>query len=849
MAEPLVLGPPDSGVTYAAYRDERPVLSGGIAVTGWKPGANGVWEAAAPRDARGQVMGFNQLWVNAQRRTLARTPNYAPPGPETPLGSTEGYFTVVRKAPPLRDPATGQETDRARTALGYQPGSIKAWPNLDDVHVVLYHSWETSRHRIADVDETNQVVTFTGPACWPIFYFGRPQRYYVENAPDALDAPGEWYLDKQAGVVRCIPLPGEDLTKVEVIVPRLTRLLEMRGDANAGLWVENVTFRGLSFQYEDWVLEPQGHSDPQAVASAPAAIMANGIRNCAFEDCEIAHVGDHGIWLRTACKDNRLVKCRLHDLGIGGVRIGVPYGVSSDAETSSGNVVDNCHLYDGGHVYAGGVGLWVGQAFGNRLTHNEIHDFTYTGISIGWTWGDDETRCRDNVIEHNHVHHVMNRMLNDGGAIYTLGKSPGSIIRGNVFHDVWPWSAIGWGIYLDATTNRYLVEDNLVYHTLCGGWMGANGDHENVIQNNVFALFGQYALWPYWEKRPNTFRRNLVYLTQGELFWGPAERFLKERLAAGEPLGEWDYNLYWSPALAAVPKPDTPPYELLFFAQPFAEWQRNTGLDQHSVIADPRFVDVDKLDFRLQGDSPALKLGFQPFDCAEAGLYGDPRWVAEARAMEHPPTRVPPPPGPPEPTPVDDGFENSLVGTSPESAIVSGEEQGASIRVTDAQAAAGRHSLKVTDSPDVQPAWQPHFFYQPYFTRGQVRQSFDILLEQGALAYTEWRDTGTYPDIIGPSVTFDARAGAEGQVIVGGNTVMTVPLGQWVHVAIEAVVGKGAPGTWRLSVQAAGQEARVFTDLASTGRQFVELHWLGFVSTATTKAVFYLDNVKVQPGP
>ena len=259
MAEPLVLEPPDSGVTYAAYRDERPVLSGGLAVTGWRPGANGVWEAEAPRDGRGQVIGFNQLWVNGQRRTLARTPNYAPPGPETPLGSTEGYFTVVRKAPPLRDPVTGQETDRERTAFGYQPGSIKAWPNLDEVHVVLYHSWETSRHRIAAVDETNQVVTFTGPACWSIFYFGRPQRYYVENAPDALDALGEWYLDKPAGVVRYIPLPGEDLTKAEVIVPRLTRLLQMRGEPNAGLWVENVTFRGLSFQYEDWVLEPQGH--------------------------------------------------------------------------------------------------------------------------------------------------------------------------------------------------------------------------------------------------------------------------------------------------------------------------------------------------------------------------------------------------------------------------------------------------------------------------------------------------------------------------------------------------------------------------------------------------------------
>ena len=844
LAAPLVLSPEDSGVTFAAYPGERPVLSGGVTVSGWQANGDRTWSAPAPRDETGQVVAFNQLFVNGHRRTLARTPNYVAPGPQTPLGSTEGYFTVQGKAPPRRDEAAGRETDRQSLGFVYEPESIRRWDDLSDVRVVLYHSWENSRHPIADVDETNGIVTFTGPCVWNIFYFGQPQRYYVENAPDALDAPGEWYLDKRQGVVRTIALPGEDLATAEVVVPRLTNLVTLTGDANLGLWVEGITFRGLSFQYEDWVMEPGGHSDAQAVHTAPAAIMADGARGCLFEDCEIAHVGDYALWLREGCKDNRVVQCRIHDLGVGGPRIGVHYYPASDVVTSSGNEISNCHIYDGGHVYAGGVGVLLGQTFGNLISHNEIHDFNYTGISVGWTWGDDQTRCRDNVIEYNHVHHVMRRVLNDGGAIYTLGNSPGSVIRGNWFHDVWPWSAIGWGIYLDATTNGYLVENNLVYHTLAGGWMGANGTHENVIRNNVFALFGQYGLWPYWERRPNTFTNNIVYLDRGELFWEPSERFLRQRQAAGEPLGDWDSNVYWHTAISAG-QDAAAPFDLRFYQLSFPEWQA-LGLDAHSLVADPEFMDIGGLDFRLRPTSPALKLGFVPFDYTRAGLQGDPDWVAEARAVQYTPTTFPPPPPPPAPEPVDDGFEVPMVGTTPERAIVSGEGLGASIRVTDETAASGLHSLKVTDAPGLEQPWQPHFFYQPHFTAGVMRQSFDIRLEPGALMYAEWRDDRVYPDNIGPSVTFDAQQGQTARVLVGGQTLAELPLSQWVSIEIEAELGQGTAKTWKLSLRIPEEEPRMIPGLSFSGKTFAELHWLGFVSTATDRAVFYLDNVKLQ---
>jgi len=409
------------------------------------------------------------------------------------------------------------------------------------------------------------------------------------------------------------------------------------------------------------------------------------------------------------------------------------------------------------------------------------------------------------------------------------------VSRNKVFHDVWPYSAIGWGIYLDATTNHYLVENNVVYNVLSGGLMKHNGGHENVIRNNIFAFSAEQMLWPCWSRKPNTFERNIVYFTQGVLFIPMAERRLRARRAAGESLGVWDYNVYWNPN-----RPD-----FHFFRHTFREWQA-LGLDRHSVVADPLFMDAAKYDFRLAPGSPALRLGFKPIDVSKVGLYGEPEWVAEAARISHPPTRLPPPPPPPKPVPVDDGFEQTDVGASPEGAIVSGEEKGASIRVTDEQAAAGRRSLKFTDAAGLQNSWQPHMFYRPRFRQGRVRESFDIYIESGALVFTEWRDSGAYPENIGPSVTFDARNGERATVTAGGTPAGAVPLRRWVHVEIECALGERAP-RYTLQLVAPGAPPRTLRDIPVSGKEFRELHWLGFVSNATTRAVFYIDNLKTLP--
>ena len=621
---PFVLEPQDSGtsnapVRYGAYGSERPVFSGGMAIRAFATDGPR-WEAKIPEVARGELY-FRELFVNGQRRQRARSPN-------------SGYYRIAKLLPgPPRPNAKPVAPDQ----FVFSRGDIQPWARLRDVNLVLMHSWETSIHPLQSVDAISNIVHFTAPLkeWWGIGYWEEAQRYYVENALELLDSRGEWYLNRDTGVLNYWPMPGERMNETAVIAPVLTELVRFAGNADEQRCVRYITLRGLSFQHADWVLDPKGDSSTQAAVEVPAVIIADGALNCAVENCEVAHIGTYGIWFRRGCKDCRIQHNRLFDLGAGGLRVGEANLAPTDAAETSRTLVDNNHIFDGGRVFPAGIGIWLAQSSSNRISHNDIHDLLYSGMSIGWNWNDATNRTHDNLIEFNHVHNLGHGVLSDAGLIYCLGVSPGSVIRNNVFHDMWPYKnpPFGWGIYLDATCGGYLVESNLVYNTLSGGLMFNNGGHQHMIQNNIFALSVNHALWPYFEKRPNRFRRNIVYLTEGALFIPYGESSLKERLASQQPLGEWDCNLYWHTRGAD---------QLHFYRPSFAQWQE-LGLDRHSLIADPQFVNPQAADFHLRPDSPATRIGFSPIDIGQVGLYGEASWVSEARHADcvHPPLPAP----------------------------------------------------------------------------------------------------------------------------------------------------------------------------------------------------------------
>ncbi len=684
---------------------------------------------------------------------------------------------------------------------------------------MVFQSWEVGHQRIASLDEETRVVSFKRPLPWDFDHWGGEVRYYVENVPEALDAPGEGYLERATGTLTYIPYPGEDLTKATVVAPVAKQLLVLAGRPAEGEFVSHLRFKNLRLGYTDWEVPEEGHAAGQAACDFPGAIEATGARNCVVEGCELAHLGTYGVWLRSGSQDNLITRCEIHDLGAGGVRLGEQGDAASEDEVVQRNTVDNNFIHDGGKINPGAVGVWIGRTSYNQVSHNEICDLYYTGVSVGWSWGYAPTSAHHNLIEYNHIHDIGRGVLGDMGGIYCLGDSPGTVVRGNLVHDVYDHHTGSLAIYTDEGSTGILIEGNIGYGTTYANFHQHYGK-ENLVRNNIWALGQDYQLSRAREEEhlSFTFERNIVYFDNGKLLKGgwSNDQFVM------------DHNLYWD-----ISRPEG---DLSFAGATFAEWQAR-GHDTHSVIKDPLFVDAKNHDFRLKPDSPAFALGFVPIDTAKIGLYGDPDWVAAPKRIKRVPF-VPTPPAAPKPTPVDEGFETSLVGMTPEGASVSVEQTG-SIQITDQLAATGKQCLEFADAPGQQFSFNPHMWYSPHFEAGLATVSFDVRMQPGAVGHFECREYSGGSYVVGPSV----RIEGDGRLLSEGKELGQVPQEQWFSFAISCSLGDEATGKWRLRYGPLGGE---LTELELTcAPAFHKLDWVGFISDATTATGFHVDNIRI----
>ena len=537
--ETLVLAARNSGVTWAAAPGEKPVISGGIPVTGWTADVNGRFKATV------NVDNFRQLWVNGQRAKRAR--GAIPAGLkfwgkygrkdlvphdrywDSMRSERRGKFDAEVKPDPLPDNANGNLKYAPGTLVnfgkaGYTSTNAKlaGWKNPGDMEFGFFDSWT---HSIAKVEritasDGGTINEMSQPGFFLCCNKGGVQEQsrvpaYMENALELLDEPGEWYFDRPAKTLYYLPRPGEDMAKAEVIAPKLETLVLVQG-------AHDVNFQGLTFSHATW-LRPStgmGHPDTQAnfiqahyngyfrpefdfawvslngeQVKSPANIVVDASRGIQFNGCIFTALGGAGLDLQNGAQSNIVSNCRFSDISANGIQVGDITRDDHHPRTPDRIVKDNQIINNvitlTGQDYTDSVGVFYGYTEGTVIAHNEIFDIPYSGVTGGWGWGmaDDgggvyasaviykePAASRNNRIEHNHIHHV-NLLRDDGGCIYTLGRQTGTVIRGNHLHH----SARGYGVYLDEGSSNIEVCNNVIYQNGHGAIRYNNGNqHRNL---------------------------------------------------------------------------------------------------------------------------------------------------------------------------------------------------------------------------------------------------------------------------------------------------------------------------------------------------------------------------------
>lgn len=783
LEEPLVLTADDSGTAVAPVRwqgSPGTVISGGTRLTGWSVRADGVWELDLP-----EAMNFSQLWVNGERRFRPRLPK-------------QGYFKIRSSVAPTAD-AAGRGFNR----FGFFAGELDpAWRNRDDLEIVPFHIWTTSRMRVAAIDAERRVVTLAGRTrcAQPQCDMPTGNRWLVENVAEALTEPGEWYLDRPGRRILYIPKAGEDPATADVVAGRLETVLRLT-DAS------HIHFQGLTFAHTNYVTPALGYSARQGEPDLPAAVELRNSRGIRLENCRVAHTGAYGIAISGPGGEHHIESCEIADLGAGGIRVGDTATPTSAARIPNGNVIRNNRIEGGGRHHPSGIGLLVTHSGQNRIENNTISDFYYTGISVGWVWGYANSFSQENLIARNHISRIGQGVLSDMGAIYTLGVSPGSVIRENFISEVDAFDYGGWGIYHDEGSTGFVSERNMVVRTKDAGFHQHYG-RDNVLRNNVFLLGRdtQIRRTRVESHASFVFERNIVAGESGPVFLsppGPGVRF--------------DRNTYWMNG-APVRLSDL-------------DWERwrATGQDANSLVADPLFVDAAQGDFRLKPDSPALQTGFEPFELRDVGS-ALPRTVPESPgAFAY---------GQNDLLMVDEAFDDLEPGQGP-AALTRRDQDRATVSVSTERAASGRQSLAFQD-PDARNDFFPYAYYQPAHPAGTpLRLAFSLWKPPTAIVGHEWRTAGsTYRR--GPAFRWQE----DGSIVLwNGRNLGALPQNQWTRFEIE--LRAGLPATFTLRATPANGAAREWTNLpCETG--FDELRWLGFISYSRQSTAFYLDDLQFE---
>jgi hypothetical protein len=600
-------------ILWTNYPGETPVLSGGVPVgkgglaLAWKKASGNLWQVQLPKS----TAAFQYLFYNGERRLRARLQSAEGTGYYMRAGScysTETKQSVdrtqcrlgtyLRIASPISaDDAEGENCPFATNQNGrrkcldrfryYDDDPITAFANLapadspwhrcrmhssspappGDVEVMIFNSWSVDVMRLSCVDTGKHILYFSDKTFFPsggnVFANlgpNRNHRYIVENAQDAFRAAqtagesGLWFLDRSTSpwVLNYLANPGEDPNQATVVIAQLGPADSQGGSLLSAFGLQNVTFRGLTFEVDNYVPPASGfNNDQNTEYTLPVAIDCESCQHVTFDGISVRHTSASGILISSAsdnsgapARDDTVQNSAFYDMGDCGIRIGHGATRADRWENVTQSITVENNLVQGySRVFPDGEGIALSSGHDILFTHNDIGDGYHTGLAVcffGCVGGQHDADGSNIVSSYNHIWDSMQGITSDGGTLYynigdTGGSGRGNRILNNLVHDTsdagvidgFPIGYGGRGIYLDNMSAGVDVENNVVYRMNQDvSWMSrgpAPGQPPNTFKNNIFAYGGRAifhgAEWPMGCVEPSTraiLTSNIFYFDRDE---------------------------------------------------------------------------------------------------------------------------------------------------------------------------------------------------------------------------------------------------------------------------------------------------------------------------------------------
>lgn len=496
--EPVFIRPEDSGTKESptiirSVGDEKVILSGGISINGWKKQGK-VWVADVPV-FNGRPLDFRQLWVNGKKAVRARDVE--------DFEKMNRICSVDEKNEILYVPVVSIRR------LIDNKGNLKA----KYAEMVLHQMWCVANLRIrsVEVQGDSAAIRFHQPESriqfehpWPrpmVTTDGHNSAFYLTNARELQDVPGEWYHDIDARKVYYYPREGEKMQEAEVIVPAVETLVRVEGTLDRP--VRHIRFEKITFSYTTWMRPSEkGHVPLQAgmyltdgyridpkmqrnylnhpldnqgwLGRPAAAVRVVAARQIDFERCRFEHLGSTGLDYEEAVQGGVVRGCLFHDIAGNGLLVGsfspaahethLPYDPADRREVCTQQQINNCYFTEIGNEDWGCLAIAAGYVEDINIEHNEISEVPYSGISLGWGWTQTVNCMRNNRVHANLIHHYAKHMYDVAG-IYTLGSQPKSYVTENCVHSIYKPGYVHdpnhwFYLYTDEGSSFITVRDN-----------------------------------------------------------------------------------------------------------------------------------------------------------------------------------------------------------------------------------------------------------------------------------------------------------------------------------------------------------------------------------------------------